>query len=368
MEINKEITNTSFKKALVACALMLATSTSIAAGHLGFLSNAGTTPTAGAAPGAPAAPGGAPALGAGVAGVAGPISVLVLGSGSPIATDSGRAAAGYIIFIEGQPRILMDVGGGTFQRIAESGVDISDLETILLSHLHLDHTADLSAAIKNIYFQANLAGGARTAPIHIYGPGENGNTVDYSSTIDYADAHYAVSTGAERYLNTFVSDISNGRNSFAYVPHDLNPTVDGAAIEEVIRTSDGVLVEAIAVDHANVPAVAYRVSYQGFSIAYSGDTRSTGDNMITISQDADLLIYDTAITELLPPNPFFHELHTSPTRIGEVAGAANVGELILSHLTPVTEPLIGQVEQSISQNYSGVITPANDLDVYNLGQ
>ncbi|MBL1276475.1 MAG: hypothetical protein COB30_010330 [Ectothiorhodospiraceae bacterium] len=45
--------------------------------------------------------------------VSGDLSVMVLGSGGAIATKKGRASSGYLIFTDGKPRILMDVGGGT---------------------------------------------------------------------------------------------------------------------------------------------------------------------------------------------------------------------------------------------------------------
>ena len=306
--------------------------------------------------------------------VKGPLSVMVLGSGGPIATASGRASAGYLIFVNGEPRVLMDVGGGTYQRVAKSGVNLRSLDTILLSHLHIDHTGDLSAVVKTIYFHNNLAGTGRQAPIHIYGPGANGvpfpgtAVTQYPATSTYAHNHYAMPNGVERYLNLFATAISGGASKFQYKAHDLNAVVAGAAVEEVVRADDGLLVEAIAVDHGPVPAVAFRVSYKGHSIVYSGDTKSTGPNMITIAQGADLLIYDTAIMDDLPPNPVFHVLHTSPTRIGEVASAANVKKLVLSHITPVTEPRLKQVKKVIRQNYHGKVKAAKDLKVFNLGK
>jgi ribonuclease BN (tRNA processing enzyme) len=305
--------------------------------------------------------------------VKGPLSVMVLGSGGPIATSIGRASAGYLIFVEGEPRILMDVGGGTFQRLAKSGVNIRNLDIVLLSHLHIDHTGDLSAVIKTLYFHNNIAGTARTAPIHIYGPAANGATfpgtdvTQYPATTVYSDGQYAMPNGVERYLNIFAKAISGGRSSFSYAAHDLNSMVSGATVEEVLRTDDGVVIEAIAVDHGPVPAVAYRVSYKGYSIVYSGDTRSTGPNMVTIAQDADLLIYDTAITDTLPPNPVFHALHTSPTRMGEVAADAEVKKLVLSHITPVTETRLDEVKDLVRVNYDGKIKAAKDLKVFNLG-
>ncbi len=306
--------------------------------------------------------------------VKGPLSVMVLGSGGPIATAAGRASAGYLIFTDGKPRILMDVGGGTYQRVAKSGVNIKDLDTVLLSHLHIDHTGDLSPVIKTIYFHNNLAGTARRSPINIYGPAANGapfpgTTIpQYPDTSNYVNGFYAMPNGVERYLNIFAKAISRGASSFSYTANDLNSMVAGAVEQEVLNATDGLRITAIAVDHGPVPSLAFRIEYKGYSIVYSGDTGSRGPNMVTIADNADLLIYDTAITDNLPANPLFHVLHTSPTRIGEVAAMAKVKKLVLSHITPVTGSRLEAVEDVIrDQGYTGKIKKAEDLKVYNLG-
>jgi glyoxylase-like metal-dependent hydrolase (beta-lactamase superfamily II) len=82
--------------------------------------------------------------------VEGDLSIMVLGSGGPVATPEGRASAGYMIFADGKPRILMDVGGGTYKSLAMGGVNVKDLDLVLLTHLHVDHTSDLSARVKRV--------------------------------------------------------------------------------------------------------------------------------------------------------------------------------------------------------------------------
>ena len=309
--------------------------------------------------------------------VEGALSVMVLGSGGPIATESGRASAGYLVFTDGRPRILMDVGGGTYQRVAKSGVNLKDLDIVLLSHLHVDHTGDLSAVLKTVYFHNNLAGTSRSNPIHIYGPAANGvgfpppneNITQYPDTTRYVDDHYALPNGAERYLNVFASAISGGASRFSYKAHDLDSSVENAGVQSVLTASDGLQITSIAVDHGPTPALAFRIDYKGYSIVYSGDTRSTGPNMITIAQGADLLIYDTAIMDDLPDNPVFHLLHTSPTRLGEVAESAGVRKLLLSHITPVTEPRLDKVVSIVrDMGYRGKIKKARDLKAINLGR
>lgn len=342
--------------------------------------------------------------------VEGSLSVLVLGSGGPIATAEGRASAGYLIFTDGKPRILMDVGGGTYQRLAESGTNIKDLDIVLLSHLHADHTGDLTSVLKTIYFHNNLARAraasqgialpGRTAPINIYGPAAsalpddkpgvkypNGKLI-YPSTVDYVHGHYSVATGGvEHYLKAFVAGISDDDgpkgpggpvSNFAYTANDLSSCVPCGTIETVLTAPDGLVIKAVAVDHGPVPAVAFRIEYKGKSIVYSGDTGTKGigenqfgqGNMAAISQDADMLIYDTAVMENgdAPPNPLFHLLHTQPSLIANVAIAANVKKLVLSHLTPVTSPRVKEIKNIIRDaGYSGSIKEAKDLKVYNLG-
>lgn len=306
--------------------------------------------------------------------VKGELSVMVLGSGGPVATAAGRASAGYLIFTDGKPRVLMDLGGGTFKSLAQSGVNIHDMDIILLSHLHADHTGDLTPVIKTIYFHNNRAGTSRSNPIHIYGPRKNdvpfpGTSIpQYPDTSSYAHDHYALPDGTERYLNLFATAISQGQSKFAYQAHDLDSTVAGATVQTVLTAPDGLVIKAIAVDHGPVPAVAFRIEYKGHSVVYSGDTGSRGPNMVTISQDADLLIYDTAIMADEPANPVFHVLHTEPERIGEVALAANTKKLLLSHITPVTDPRIKEVKSIIrTVGYAGKIKVAKDLKVYNFG-
>ena len=112
------------------------------------------------------------------------LSVMVLGSGGPAAIASNRASAGYVVFTDDKPRILMDAGGGTFQRLLASGVNVKDLDIILLSHLHIDHTGDLSSIVKAAYFHSRAANldpdipqsfpPGRTAAFRIFGPDANG--------------------------------------------------------------------------------------------------------------------------------------------------------------------------------------------------
>jgi ribonuclease BN (tRNA processing enzyme) len=343
--------------------------------------------------------------------VKGDLSVMVLGSGGPAVTADGRASAGYLVFTDGEPRVLMDVGGGTYKNFASSGANIKDLDIILLSHLHIDHMGDLSPMVKAMYFQNrvfNLANGTfppgRTAAVRIFGPDDNGlpfpagifpdadpSVPLYPSTKDFVDSHYDMAIGHDRYLNIFTRAISAGIFDYQVNPSpagqgNLVVSPDWTVYEPVTLIHEkGLKITAVAVNHgpppAEVPALAFRIDYKGKSIVYSGDTSSrsamfdgtplaNGGNMVEISKGADLLIYDTAIMDDAPDGPndgVFFQLHTTPSRIGEVATAAGVEKLVLSHITAITQSRLDEVENLIrAQGYEGKISRAADLKVYNV--
>ncbi len=304
------------------------------------------------------------------------LSVMVLGSGGPVAHRTARASAGYLIFIDRKAKILLDAGSGTYQRLAASGANIKDLDLVLLSHLHIDHTSDLSAMIKTMYFHNRAAKTFRKKPIHIIGPGENfkgfpkvlkGATASqYPSTSQYVDGHYDLNTGVQRYLHIFSRAISGGE--FSYTTQNVQPDVMQPI--KTVYEKDGLVVKALGVVHGPVPALAYRIEYKGKTLVYSGDTSSKTGNMIKIAKDADVLIYDTAIMDDLPNGPndkVFFALHTTPTRIGQVATRSGAKRLVLSHITPTTGRRLTKVRKLITdQGYPGHIEVARDLALYNL--
>jgi len=286
------------------------------------------------------------------------LSVMVLGSGGPVATNK-RVSAGYLIFTDGTPRILMDAGGGVFQRLGKSGAKIGGIKHILFSHLHMDH--DGAPILAMSFFQNRAAGIERTMPYKFVGPAAN-TVSPFPSTSGYLDGHFSADGGLERYLAGFPPVL--GAGTFSYETQDISADT-ALPMSTVFSTDDGLVVKAIAVNHGPVPSLAYRIEYRGKSIVYSGDTTSRTDNMIVLSQNADLLIYDTAILDDTPP-PFIN-LHTTPTRIGEVAVASGVKKVLLSHITGITEPRLHAIKHVIrEQGFGGRLKVARDLQVINL--
>lgn len=262
-----------------------------------------------------------------------PLELVVLGSGGP--RSVGRAASAYLVRVGGVPRLLIDVGPGAFLRLGELDVDFDQLDTVLLTHLHVDHSGDVAAFVKSRDLSYR-----RPLEFNFYGPTGAG---EYPATSEFVGALFGAQ-GAFRYLPGF-------RNSL-----DLRATdVPVSTTPRVLFERAGLRVSAITVDHGETPALAFRVEAGGRSLVVTGDLASRTDAMVTLAKGADLLVYDAAVLDPPAAPPILYELHTSPMRIGEVARQAGVSSLLLGHLTPSVTGNQEQVLASIRASFSGPI-------------
>ncbi len=123
-----------------------------------------------------------------------PFELVVVGSGGP--RGFGRAAASYLLVVEGKPRVLVDVGPGAFVRLGELDVDFTALDTVLLTHLHIDHAGDLPGFVKSRDLSAD---GPAPMTFRIFGPTGAGL---FPSTTAFVDRLFGDS-GAFAYLRSF---------------------------------------------------------------------------------------------------------------------------------------------------------------------
>ena len=66
--------------------------------------------------------------------------ITVLGK-SPAWQDAGGASSGYLVQ-EGETTMLLDCGGGVFGKLREH-IDYTDVDAVVISHVHADHFIDL---------------------------------------------------------------------------------------------------------------------------------------------------------------------------------------------------------------------------------
>lgn len=277
------------------------------------------------------------------------LEVVVLGSGGP--RPFGRGGSSFIVAVEGTPRILVDAGPGAFLRIGELGLDLDKVDTVLLTHLHIDHSGDLAA-----FFNARALTSDGPIVYRIFGPDGAGLFPKTSRFVDLLVG----SDGAFAYQKTFGAQES-------FTVRDLAITLDSARTK--IVDEDGLLVEEIATHHGRCPSVAYRISYKGVVVVFSGDMDASAlPNLVQLAKNADLLIFNCAVLDPPGSPSQLYDLHTPPRKIGKAARASGVKGLLLSHLAPDVEGQEAAVRKSIRASYAGPVAFASDKLRVSVGQ
>jgi ribonuclease BN (tRNA processing enzyme) len=140
---------------------------------------------------------------------------------------------------------------------------------------------------------------------------------------------------------------------------DLAIGLDSARTK--IVDEGGLVVEEIATHHDDCPSVAYRISYKGVVVVFSGDMDASAlPNLVRLAKDADLLIFNCAVLDPPGSPAVLYELHTPPRKIGEAARASGVKSLLLSHLAPDVEGHEDAVRKSIRGAFAGPVAFASD--------
>lgn len=223
--------------------------------------------------------------------------LTVLGcSGSVPAAES--PASGYLIRAE-DTSVVLDLGNGTFGAL-QRHLDPFTLGGVLLSHLHPDHCADISAMVVYRRFHPNPP---PTNPMPLYGPQE---------AAERLAAAYAPSV-AERAV-TDLSDVYDFRCHGAKA--QIGPFE--------LRTAP--------VEHP-CEAYALRLRHEDRVLVYSGDTGPCR-SLVELATGADVLLVEASWPER-PDNP--PGIHMSGKDAGEVAAVAGVGRLLITHVPPWTD-------------------------------
>jgi ribonuclease BN (tRNA processing enzyme) len=121
-------------------------------------------------------------------------------------------------------------------------------------------------------------------------------------------------------------------------------TIDVTAVEPTsIWNENDISISAISVPHGDVPTLAYKFEFKESSIVFASDQNGSDPRVIDFIQGVGYLVIHLAGTE--DATGVIADLHAKPSVWGNMATAADVGNVIISH---VTAPTLQALEQRLN--------------------
>lgn len=234
----------------------------------------------------------------------------ILGSVSPYPTLNSNGV-GYLI---------LDCGNG-ITRLMKFPDDLENL-TIILSHLHKDHYADLSAIAYASYVYHNL--GILNNKVKVFIPKD----------LELSDFNYLMNYGIENYMVFYTYD------------------------EKSILNIDNIKVSFFKTRHS-IKTYAMNIIQSNTKISYSADT-GYDEKIFSFFQNADILICESSF---LKNQQKGNKNHLSAEEAAIIAKKSHVKKLILTHFWPETDRLEYLNE---GQKHFGNIDIAVDNKIYDL--
>lgn len=277
------------------------------------------------------------------------MELTLLGTGNPI-PDPRRAGPSQLVRI-GDDRILVDCGNGAVRRMVEAGESPRDVHTVLITHMHSDHSIDLGHFLITRWILFNQRSLRLVGP-----PGlrEHMDTLLRLLAWDIEIRHFDERLSEEA-RRIEVREVAAGE------------TIEG----EHWRATP------IAVDHFPVEhAYAWRLDADGASLVISGDT-APHEPLARAASGVDLLVHETwlppreeAARRYMAPEKaeafiaMRNRYHTSSRDVGKIARLADPKLLLLSHLGPVNAD---EVRGHVAKDFARFVV-GEDLLRYDVGR
>ncbi|GAB7020513.1 MBL fold metallo-hydrolase [Halostagnicola bangensis] len=236
--------------------------------------------------------------------------ITFLGTGSAMPT--GERFQTGIVVQEDEHTLLIDCGSGVLHRLQQSGIGYEEISSVLLTHHHLDHVADLLPLMK-----ARWLAGEET--FEIVGP---------QGTKAMIDGLLEVHEYMQDKLELQVREVVAGDFDVA-----------------------GFDVSAYETRHS-LPCLAYRFDDR---FTFSGDSEAFA-GLVNFAEECAILLHDCSF-----PDDVDVSNHPTPEKLGAELAGSDIGRVYLTHLYPHTEGRHEEMLESISAEYDGDVRFAEDL-------
>jgi ribonuclease BN (tRNA processing enzyme) len=280
--------------------------------------------------------------------------LVLLGSkGGPAIRPGGPWPSSSLLEIGGR-KIVVDCGLGVTRGLTDAGMSLKTLDLIFITHLHSDHVLELGPLIHTAW-TAGLSG-----PVTVFGP---------PGTSDYW-RHFARSLEFD--IDIRIAD--EGRPDIRDLVR-VEEFGEGRVFEQ-----GGLKVASLRVNHPPVTdCFALRFEYGGRSVVFSSDT-AFFPPLADFARNADTLIHEAMLEEGIERlvartgngarlREHLLASHSFAGEAGRIATDAGVRELVLNHLVPADDPVIGEADwiAAARKTWAGALTIARDGLVVALG-
>jgi ribonuclease BN (tRNA processing enzyme) len=244
------------------------------------------------------------------------IRITLLGTGGAL-PPSGRAQTGFLLE-KSRRALLVDCGSGILLRLSQAGIDLKKIDTILISHHHLDHMSELLPLITARW----LAGHSKT---RVIGP-----------------------SGTKMLLTKMLGLYPYVQQRVEVEIEDIEPN---AHIE-----GGGFQIDSLAVSHW-IPTLGFKFDDE---IAYSADTEPWPP-FAEFAKDCKMIIHECSV-----PNDEELPFHTNSVALGKLLAGSTAKKLVLMHFYPQVIGKEESVVASIKKHFPGQVIFGEDLAQYEL--
>ena len=279
------------------------------------------------------------------------MEVTVLLAGTPTPTPARWGTA--ILVRSNTTAVLLDTGPGVTRRLVGSGFEPTDVDAVVLTHHHFDHTAGFPGFFLSRWDQ----GAGLIDELSIYGP---------SPTSDFVEKLFGAGSGV------FWPDL-NARmgappSHAVYLNRggELPRLPPDPVVREVDPGQDFVIGDiefsAGLARHVQpfLDSNAYRIRVGSSSVVYTGDTEPC-DEVVELARGADVLVSMCWDTEAAMVASGEAPGQTGTLGAARMARAADVGALVLTHIGPSISGGIDEEELgNMSNLYAGAIHQAGE--------
>ncbi len=283
------------------------------------------------------------------------IRVIACGTGMPAARH-GQAATCFLIETGNGDKFIFDIGTGSMANVAALMIPYQYLDKVFLSHLHTDHMGDIDAL---------WAGGwtsGRPNALKVWGP--SGQTPEMGTK--YAMEHFLKFVNWDAVTRAYKITPLPGMievNEFDYRGEN-----------QVVYQENGVTIRSYPAIHAGDGPVSYDLEYAGMRVVFSGDT-VPNNWFVKYARDADMVIHEAMMT----PQQYMTfynqpaqlawrtccEFHTSPQGFGKIMSTIKPRHAVAYHFFN-EEGTRYEIYEAIRETYSGPLSMADDLMVWNI--